>query len=417
MTIAVLIVASEWFPYAEALACPACNIHNYLGVSVRNAANIYVGQLVLGSDGSPQAEVVRVIRGNYLPGQRIAVEFHEPEKHLGTPFVFCEGEEYGPRWKCLEIGFEQEVRFLAEHPGFLLHNPDYGISMADEQPEVRMAEATAEGNPVKSNAMAVQCLQFVSVDGVEAAKAYFRGRRDPNRLCIHFLGGSALLAIGVLAWRRRFRLKALIAAVLFVGVSSLAPYMVICLLEPSPVPLLQQALGDLAPGLQKNSPDLWDAYRHANLLGMLHELAPYVASRYADTQCSIFFDAREREIEWKNMLLGPSPRAGLICDVVTQDPTARQRIIGALGQLGSDRLMDASYALSRSKALSPGQLLGSVGTTSLECAALGVFQAGQEWAWQWARNEARAPIEMAAQNAQRADFRERIQGVQATLDR
>jgi hypothetical protein len=309
---------------------------------------------------------------------------------------------------------EEEIRLLAEEPGFLLFNMEYGLRMEGDT-DALIAEAQAAGHPIKTTEMAVKCLQFVSVDGVEAARAYLRARKDPHRYCVHFLAGSLILAIGFLAWRRRFRLRHLIVAALLVAAVSSAPYVVLRVLERSPAPLLEEALVALAPKLQDNSADYWDTHRHGNLIGMLAELAPGTASRYAGSQCSAFLDAEDKEIEWQAMLSGHSKRGLLLEHILGTDPASLQRVVEKLGQLRGARLVDASYALCRLGVLGPDEIPLRVDEGSREACALGVYQAGKAWSDKWDWKKAKALIGPASQFAQRAEFREMVNRAKAWL--
>lgn len=101
-------------PQFNALACPDCNIHNFLVTSVGCSKNIIVGRLKEAlEDRKVRVEVLRTIRGTYQKGDVVIMEGpYEASKQCGECFVFSDPENMGPTFAALPASFEDEVRFL-----------------------------------------------------------------------------------------------------------------------------------------------------------------------------------------------------------------------------------------------------------------------------------------------------------------
>lgn len=102
-----------------AYACPYCNIHNYLDISVKKSTYIYKGK-ILKARGKENAlvQVIEVIRSGELDqievGQIRQEPFYHPKDDIGQTYIFSNPVLEGPTFPVLETAFEEEIRFLAD---------------------------------------------------------------------------------------------------------------------------------------------------------------------------------------------------------------------------------------------------------------------------------------------------------------
>ncbi len=99
----------------RAVACPACNIHNYLAGSVQSSTNIFHGKVVRQvDDRTAEVEVLKVLRGKYKVGSTVKSEMYGSKGHIGKKFIFSNPTSRPPSFEVLQLQFEDEVLFLIQ---------------------------------------------------------------------------------------------------------------------------------------------------------------------------------------------------------------------------------------------------------------------------------------------------------------
>ncbi len=71
----------------SAIGCPMCNIYNYLAENVRQASDVYVGEVVREVDSrEAEVKVVRVFRGAHRAGSTVIREMFRADRVIGREF-------------------------------------------------------------------------------------------------------------------------------------------------------------------------------------------------------------------------------------------------------------------------------------------------------------------------------------------
>jgi len=98
-----------------ARACPSCNIHNYLAISIRSSTNIYHGKVVSQiDDRTAEVEVLKVLRGEHKVGSKVKTKMYGSKKYIGKKFIFSDPTSWPPTFEVLQLEFEDEVLFLIQ---------------------------------------------------------------------------------------------------------------------------------------------------------------------------------------------------------------------------------------------------------------------------------------------------------------
>jgi hypothetical protein len=101
-----------WSP-VPVLACPYCNIFNYLAASVRSSTEISVAKVVkVTAEDQAQVQVVRVIRGPFKDGQLLNQKLWNAKAYDGQTLIFCNPTSWPPNFETLPAELEEEVAWL-----------------------------------------------------------------------------------------------------------------------------------------------------------------------------------------------------------------------------------------------------------------------------------------------------------------
>jgi hypothetical protein len=97
------------------LACPACNIFNYLATSIRSSSKIFVGKVLKEVDENhAEVEVTKVLRGDYAIGAIVNLEVYRAKEEIGKTYIFSNPTSWPPRFEVLTLDFEDEIKFLMQ---------------------------------------------------------------------------------------------------------------------------------------------------------------------------------------------------------------------------------------------------------------------------------------------------------------
>lgn len=109
------VVAAGIFWTRLAVACPHCNIHNYLDRSVQSSTNIFHGEIVRElDDRTAEVQLLKVLRGKYEVGSKVKVEVHGSKERIGEKYIFSDPTSYPPTFEILPLEFEDEILFLIQ---------------------------------------------------------------------------------------------------------------------------------------------------------------------------------------------------------------------------------------------------------------------------------------------------------------
>ncbi|MDD4889405.1 MAG: hypothetical protein PHU85_05705 [Phycisphaerae bacterium] len=149
---------------SQGIACPACNLHNMLGDSVRSSKTIVVGKLskVLGKN-NVEITATRVVRGDVKPGQSVKMSGAFTKDLVGLEGIFCDPTSHYPRYDFLPLEAEFEVTWLAQWP---MTSGNGGIF--ESGPTTQEEEAFRP----KSISMALKLAQGVSNEARRAGMEY-----------------------------------------------------------------------------------------------------------------------------------------------------------------------------------------------------------------------------------------------------
>jgi len=99
-----------------ALACPACNIHNYMGNSIRISNNVFVGKVVTNTKSKSYVKVINVIKGDIQINKKIQMAYVYHQK--GDTAIFCIDPSHEqmqfPFYSEYDINDLQEVAFIVK---------------------------------------------------------------------------------------------------------------------------------------------------------------------------------------------------------------------------------------------------------------------------------------------------------------
>jgi hypothetical protein len=92
---------------ARILACPMCNIHNYLGLSVRSSSQVLVVKAVEGE--KDQFQVARVLRGS---DRLLGMKLYGARERFTQGYILCNPSSEPPTFEILPLDMEEEVAWL-----------------------------------------------------------------------------------------------------------------------------------------------------------------------------------------------------------------------------------------------------------------------------------------------------------------
>jgi len=111
----ILAVAFIVLYPGRVLACPACNIHNYLAASVRSSTDIFHGEVLRQvDDKTAEIKVLRVLRGKRKIGAAVKSRMYGAKKYVGEEFIFSNPTSHQPTFEVLQLKHEDEVLFLIQ---------------------------------------------------------------------------------------------------------------------------------------------------------------------------------------------------------------------------------------------------------------------------------------------------------------
>lgn len=101
------------------LACPMCNIHNYLYSSVNSSTFIYHGKVVKAKkDDHAIVEIIEILKDEKqeLPkvGELTTVYLYDPNEKIGDEFIFSNPFGHGPTFECVETDLKWEINYLID---------------------------------------------------------------------------------------------------------------------------------------------------------------------------------------------------------------------------------------------------------------------------------------------------------------
>jgi hypothetical protein len=109
----VLAAMLSVFPSVVSIACPHCNIYNYLCPSVRSSSNIVIGVVERGVDDyATLVNVEKVLRGTNAAGSSITFKTHGMKDAAGRRFIFSDPQASPPTFEVLPEDLEWEVSYL-----------------------------------------------------------------------------------------------------------------------------------------------------------------------------------------------------------------------------------------------------------------------------------------------------------------
>jgi len=98
-----------------AVACPHCNIHNYLGSSVKSSTNIFEATILREIDEkTAEVEVTKTLRGGHKAGGKVQTVMYGGKNHIGKKFIFSDPTSWPPKFEVLPLECEEEILFLLQ---------------------------------------------------------------------------------------------------------------------------------------------------------------------------------------------------------------------------------------------------------------------------------------------------------------
>jgi len=93
------------------MACPDCNIHNYLFSSLRSSSNVFAGEIVAGN----KVRILNVYRGTNSVGTTVDYDLRYL-RFSGNPLIFCDPRSHDLNFKQLPIELDWETKFILRKP-------------------------------------------------------------------------------------------------------------------------------------------------------------------------------------------------------------------------------------------------------------------------------------------------------------
>ena len=368
--LALLATIAVAFASADASACPACNIHNYLTASVHTSKNIFVGKII-SAVGNEEAmvEIVSVLRGTATVGTRVQRKIWNAGEHIGERIAFCDPESGPPNFPCLTGVSEDEVVFLT---GFGLCPG--GMSVFDGPGgDVRLLKPTDPKPVIKDVAEAIRRVQGISNESRQMGLEYLLTFPVPQtRLIIEALeerrqqGGHA------------YEVECLVQALLLKPSARVEGY----------------ALHEVSRLVQIKRPAIgWNTIpEHPSEDGRyLTALVGYAGATWSGSTWASYH-APKRE-----------PLTNLI-------DRQRKRIIEALPNMDDLTLAETAFAVCETQTLTPTDLLSLLkDSRSKDGFALGMFLLAEERSACWDWKGAEVARKIARDAAERTELRNRIE--------
>jgi hypothetical protein len=343
------------------VACPACNIHNYLTASVCSSKNIYIGKVLKAADEEhATVEVVAVIRGDHKKTSVVTVRLWHPTDYVGKAFIFSDPACDDPNFDTLPLACEDEVRFLAGF-GFVademkrlglsygvdVHAPPNGIAPVIKDIDEAIRRACDLSN--ESRKMGVEYLQKMRVfPSSKITEAIDRELAEPEPSSYHIACLMLTLMLRPDANAQQYVLKR------------------VKTLVDKPARPLDWNKIDRFPSTD-------GALLEASIGAARSDWAPAPYAEFAGAGRKAQDDLLKR---------------------------IRGLVLDAYPRMGEATMADATYALCATKLVKPEELVALLGKTENKSPfALGMFRVGLKNGRVWAHEEASRALEQARATA------------------
>ncbi len=152
------------------IACPSCNIFNYLGSSIKSSTEIWMVKIVeLKADYIAKLEVTGVIRGSAEAGHQFEANYYSLNAAVGDALIWSNPTSLPPNFPIVPAAWEREVRRLA-----------FNLPIIDTRTAVEFIQGISQEVRDAAEGYVMANFDACRPHLIAALNQGYASRRDPN---------------------------------------------------------------------------------------------------------------------------------------------------------------------------------------------------------------------------------------------